>query len=105
MAGSILEVENLHVSFGARAAVRGVSFSIADGETLALVGESGSGKSVTALSILKLVPEPPGRIASGSIELMSKLLRRCTIISMTTIIVTRICCSSFTPSSHPGSPA
>ena len=58
----LLEVKDLHVSFGRGEnqvqAVRGVSFAIAKGETVALVGESGSGKSVTALSILQLLPYP-----------------------------------------------
>ena len=68
---ALLEVENLTTGFsrGSRTviAVDDVSFSVREGETLALVGESGSGKSVTALSIMRLV-EPPGRILGGSIH-------------------------------------
>ena len=67
----ILKVNNLktyfHASQGIARAVDGVSFEINQGETFALVGESGCGKSVTALSIIQLVPEPAGYIAEGSV--------------------------------------
>jgi peptide/nickel transport system ATP-binding protein len=68
----LLEVQGLRTHFrtedGEFAAVDGVSFSVAAGSTLAIVGESGCGKSVTALSVMGLVPSPPGRIAGGSIR-------------------------------------
>ena len=71
MSAPLLSVENLTVEFGPRAAglraVDEVSFSIAAGASLGIVGESGSGKSMTSLSILRLLPEPPGRIAGGRI--------------------------------------
>lgn len=63
----LLDVSNLSVNFGNVQAVKGVSFSMARGETMALVGESGSGKSVTALSILQLLPYPRASHPSSSI--------------------------------------
>ncbi|QED49090.1 ABC transporter ATP-binding protein [Cytobacillus dafuensis] len=67
----ILDVKDLQVSFDTYAgevkAVRGVSFHLNKGETLAIVGESGSGKSVTSKSLMKLIPNPPGRITGGEI--------------------------------------
>ncbi|MCG7344036.1 ABC transporter ATP-binding protein [Sporosarcina sp. ACRSL] len=72
MKENILDVENLHVSFktrnGAITAVRGVSFSLKKGETLAIVGESGSGKSVTAKSIMRLLPKHSTVIPQGEIK-------------------------------------
>lgn len=76
MSAAELEVRNLKVVFdtgaGAFCAVNGVSFCLERGETLAIVGESGCGKTVSALSILRLVPEPPGRIADGKILFNSR---------------------------------
>jgi peptide/nickel transport system ATP-binding protein len=72
---ALLEVENLQTHFrgidGVNRAVDGVSFHVNSGETVAIVGESGCGKSVTAMSILRLIPEPPGKIA-GSIRFNGK---------------------------------
>jgi oligopeptide transport system ATP-binding protein len=69
----ILDVRELRTHFFTRAgvvrAVDGVSFAVEPGETLGIVGESGCGKSVTALSIMRLVPHPPGRIVDGQILL------------------------------------
>jgi oligopeptide transport system ATP-binding protein len=68
----LLEVDNLYMHFftrdGVVKAVDGVTFTLESGETLGVVGESGSGKSVTALSIMRLVPEPPGKVVSGDIR-------------------------------------
>ena len=67
----LLSVRGLRTEFhtdqGVARAVDGVSFDLPKGGTLALVGESGCGKSVTALSILRLIPDPPGRIAAGEV--------------------------------------
>ncbi|WNS74715.1 ABC transporter ATP-binding protein [Bacillus sp. DTU_2020_1000418_1_SI_GHA_SEK_038] len=74
----ILDVKNLQVSFNTYAgevkAVRGVSFHLNKGETLAIVGESGSGKSVTSKSLMKLIPNPPGKITGGEILFEGKNL-------------------------------
>jgi peptide/nickel transport system ATP-binding protein len=72
-AETVLEVKNLHTVFftnsGLFRAVDDVSFTVRRGETLAIVGESGCGKSVTALSLMRLVPDPPGRVVGGSVVL------------------------------------
>ena len=69
--GKLLEVRDLctyfHTEDGTVKAVDGISFTLKRGETLGIVGESGSGKSVTNLSILRLVPDPPGKIVGGEI--------------------------------------
>jgi peptide/nickel transport system ATP-binding protein len=76
----VLEVEDLQTWFytrrGVVKAVDRVSFSLRPGETLAIVGESGCGKSITALSILGLVPSPPGRIVGGAVRLNGQDLLR-----------------------------
>jgi peptide/nickel transport system ATP-binding protein len=75
---AVLEVRGLRTEFatddGSFPAVDGVSFSVEAGKTLAIVGESGCGKSVTALSIMGLVPDPPGRVTAGSIRFEGKEL-------------------------------
>ena len=73
MSDKILEVEDLSVEFatygGTVKAVRGVSFDVNRGETLAIVGESGCGKSVTVQAIMGIIPMPPGKITGGTAKL------------------------------------
>jgi oligopeptide/dipeptide ABC transporter ATP-binding protein len=82
----LLEVEELRTHFftrrGVIKAVDGVSFTLHAGETLALVGESGSGKSVTCLSLVRLVPEPAGRIVGGRVMFEGEDLLRKTAAEM-----------------------
>src|SRR5215475_1696659 len=77
---ALLEVRGLHTEFrtgaGLVRAVDGVSYTVEPGETVAIVGESGSGKSVSALSILRLIPDPPGRITAGEIIFDGRDLRK-----------------------------
>lgn len=69
---TLLEVDDLRVEFNTRrgkaTVLNGVTFDVYGGETLCIVGESGCGKSMTALGVLRLIPTPPGRIASGEIR-------------------------------------
>ena len=78
MSDSLIEVENLEVVFqtsgGSLTAVSDVSFKMKAGETLGIVGESGSGKSVVSLSIMGLIPNPPGQITNGQISFDNKNL-------------------------------
>jgi len=73
----LLKVDNLKTCFfthrGTVRAVDGISFSIKRGETIGIVGESGCGKSVTALSIMRLIANPPGRIVNGRFVLKAKI--------------------------------
>jgi oligopeptide/dipeptide ABC transporter ATP-binding protein len=75
---AVLEIDNLKTHFftpaGVVKAVDGVSYSVGSGETLGVVGESGCGKSVTALSVLRLVADPPGRIVGGTIRFQGRNL-------------------------------
>ena len=94
MADALLEIKGLKTYFftrkGVVKAVDGVDFFIGEGDTLGLVGESGCGKSMTALSIMRLVPEPTGRIVEGSILFEGKDLVRMTEPEMRKIRGNRI---------------
>lgn len=72
----LLEIKNLSTSFftyaGEVKAVSGVSFFVDEGEAVGIVGESGSGKSVTVQSVMRLIPDPPGKIVGGTIEFMGR---------------------------------
>ncbi|GIW49346.1 MAG: hypothetical protein KatS3mg079_822 [Caloramator sp.] len=80
--GELLSIKNLKTYFytedGVIKAVDDVSLSIREGETLGVVGESGCGKSITAMSILKLIPNPPGKIVDGEIIFDGKDLTKAT---------------------------
>ncbi len=72
----LLEIDSLRTQFftsaGTVQAVDGISYDVEEGETVAIVGESGCGKSVSALSLLRLIPDPPGRIVGGGIRFMGR---------------------------------
>jgi oligopeptide/dipeptide ABC transporter ATP-binding protein len=76
----LLDIRDLHTEFrtsaGVVRAVDGISYTVEAGETVAIVGESGSGKSVGALSILRLIPDPPGRITGGEVLLSGRDLMK-----------------------------
>jgi oligopeptide/dipeptide ABC transporter ATP-binding protein len=82
----LLEVRELHTEFrtgaGVVHAVDGISYTVEPGETVAIVGESGSGKSVSALSVLRLIPDPPGRITRGEIRFAGRDLLQLTDAEM-----------------------
>jgi oligopeptide/dipeptide ABC transporter ATP-binding protein len=82
----LLEVKDLHTEFrtgaGLVRAVDGISYTVEPGETVAIVGESGSGKSVSALSVLRLIPDPPGRITQGEIRFAGRDIMQLTDAEM-----------------------
>ena len=86
MADPLLNVRNLRVGFqtdqGLLTAVDDVSFSIEAGKTLGIVGESGCGKSVTAMSILRLLPQPAGRILGGEVMFEGRDLSKISLEEM-----------------------
>jgi oligopeptide transport system ATP-binding protein len=82
----LLEVRNLHTEFrtgaGSVPAVDGISYTVKRGETVAIVGESGSGKTAGALSLLRLIPDPPGRVTQGEILFAGRDLLRLSVEAM-----------------------
>jgi oligopeptide transport system ATP-binding protein len=84
--GSLLDVRDLGVEFqtleGTVHALNGVSFSVEPGQTLGIVGESGCGKSVSVLSVMRLIPQPPGRILSGEVEFAGRNLLELSAVEM-----------------------
>jgi len=86
MSDKLLEVKNLVVEFatdtGTVRAVDKIDFTVFRGETIGIVGESGSGKSVTSLAVMGLIPQPPGRIAAGSIEYYDENNRAINLLSL-----------------------
>jgi oligopeptide/dipeptide ABC transporter ATP-binding protein len=89
MTEALLEIRNLHTYFrtdeGVAKAVNGVDLIVSKGQTLGLVGESGCGKSVTALSIMRLIPDPPGRIVGGEVVFEGRDLLKLTEPEMRTV--------------------
>ena len=83
---TLLEIEDLHTQFftsaGTVRAVDGITYNVDEGETVAIVGESGCGKSVSAMSILRLIPWPPGKIVQGSIKFQGNDLLKFSDVEM-----------------------
>ena len=83
MAPPLLEIRGLRTHFktddGVVQAVDGVDLSVDRGETLGVVGESGCGKTVTAMSVLKLIPMPPGKIVAGTIDVAAAIIAESTL--------------------------
>jgi oligopeptide/dipeptide ABC transporter ATP-binding protein len=73
---ALLEIKDLHLSFGRTSVLDGISLSVASGEVVCIVGESGSGKSVHALAMLGLLPSPPGHVVAGEVLFAGRDLRR-----------------------------
>ncbi len=86
MDAKLLDVRNLQVEFqtleGTVHALNGVSFSVQPGQTLGIVGESGCGKSVSVLSVMRLIPQPPGRIVAGEVEFAGRDLLHLSVADM-----------------------
>ena len=86
MDAKLLDVRDLKVEFktleGTVHALNGVSFSVKPGQTLGIVGESGCGKSVSVLAVMRLIPQPPGRILSGEVEFGGRDLLRLSVPEM-----------------------